>query len=458
MTLDARAEVIQAFRDRIQYCGRFRLTTDDLEILIDGFVEGLRGAKSKKPIQAACENEIRLLEEGYPQASVAKYLSCYRKAITLAVDDGVLKMTKATSHHYVHQQRVTGIEEERHEHWAMTYLKYSQETYNSLDKRQQAVKLDRLRVKDISEVDEPDRVEAVSVVLELTTEVSAGMSDAKANQSKSVRDGAISSELQQLQDDWRADLDKRVGQLRTEFAELLKADQGNSMGWFIRRIETLEEENLELRLEQDHAIAAGGSLGQDDAAEVDRLKAENVGLAQELATAQDKLTAFRRLLNGDADQGQEIAKDAAKGEPIQKHSQAEQVSTVRPQPQDTRDIPRPVGTTRGTAAGVARGPKAGKAFRRAENILLAVKDWNRLHPDQSFAINPGVLETVFRVHRQAAKEFFKAYQNELSDYHQELGVDSPRWHNRGKDTQRLREFVEEWVGRVGADSGGNAIN
>ncbi|MGB8701512.1 MAG: hypothetical protein WCD18_19020, partial [Thermosynechococcaceae cyanobacterium] len=88
-----------------------------------------------------------------------------------------------------------------------------------------------------------------------------------------------------------------------------------------------------------------------------------------------------------------------------------------------------------------RGPKVGKAFRRAEAIVMAIKDWNRLYPSESFVINPGLLETVFGIHRRAAKDFFDAYQNELWDYHQEIGVDSPKWHNRGKDTERLKAFV-----------------
>jgi Telomere resolvase len=432
VVLDVRAEVIQVFRDRIRHGSHVRLTTDDFAVLIEGFVEGLRGAKSKKPIQALCEAEIKLLEEGYPQASVAKYLSRYRTAIRAAVEDGSLQMTKATSHRYVHTQRVTGIKEERLEHWALTYLKYSNEVYESLDKRQQTVKLNRLSTEDVSEVDEmPDRVDAVPVGVELPMEVST-MPDAV--------DGEIATELQRLQDTCRTELDRRVQQLRDEFEAQLKADKGNSMGWFIRRIETLEEENLKLRLEQDKAIAAGGSLGHDDAGEVDRLKAENQAIALELKTVQQKLNAFRQLLDGDAEVSEGKADDGA----IASAPKVEQVSTVRPQPQDAGDKVQPVGTTRGISTGVSRGPKAGKAFERAENIFLAVKDWNRLHPDQAFAINAGVLETVFRVHRQAVKSFFEAYQDEIEVYHQELGVESPRWFNRGKDTQRLREFVEEW--------------
>jgi Telomere resolvase len=182
MTLDARAEAIQTFRDRIQQGDRTRLSQDDLEAMIGGFVEALRGIRAKTKIRALCEAEIKLLEEGYPQASVAKYLGRYRKAIAAAVEDGSLPITRCTSHHYVHRQRVTGIQEERHEHWALTYLKYSNEVYESLDKRQQAVKLNRLRVEDVSEVDEmPDMLEVVPVALELPLTVTP---NAKANQSK----------------------------------------------------------------------------------------------------------------------------------------------------------------------------------------------------------------------------------------------------------------------------------
>jgi Telomere resolvase len=135
LTLDVRAEVIERFRDRIRNGAHVRLTTDDFAVLIDGFVETLHRAKSKRPIRALCEAEIKLLEEGYPKPSVSKYLSQYRKAIALAVENGDLVMTRATSHRYVHTQRVTGIREERLEHWSLTFLKYSRVDYESFDSR-----------------------------------------------------------------------------------------------------------------------------------------------------------------------------------------------------------------------------------------------------------------------------------------------------------------------------------
>ncbi len=455
MALDARAEVIQVFRDHIQHGDHVRLSQDDLAVLIEGFIETLRGARSKKPIQALCEAEIKLLEEGYPQASVAKYLSQYRKAIKAAIEDGSLRMMKATSHSYVHQQRVTGILEERHEHWALTYLKYSNEVYESLDKRQQVVQTDELSAT--AAVDEVP----IPADLELPLEAATGPK-ARAVETEISRDEddmAITEEVQQLKHDWKAEMDEKIGRFRAEFlAQLEGAKQDRSVSWFVRRIEALEEENLKLRLDQDHAIATGVSLGQDNSGELDRLKAENGAIAAELKAVQDKLDAFRQLLDGDdVGVGERQAGDGGEGA-IASAPKIERVSTVNLQPQDGGDKTRPLETTRGTTTELTRGPKAGRAFERAEKIVLAIKDWNRLYPTESFAINAGVMETVFRVHRQAVKDFFEVYQNELLDYHQKLGVESPRWHNRGKDTERLKRFVDDWVKEVGANSGDGALN
>ncbi|MGB8699689.1 MAG: hypothetical protein WCD18_09765, partial [Thermosynechococcaceae cyanobacterium] len=211
--------------------------------------------------------------------------------------------------------------------------------------------------------------------------------------------------------DWIAELDRQVECLRAEFVgQIEQLRQESDAGWFVRRMEGLERENRVLRLERDRAAAAG--MDED---EVERLRAENRAIAQELRLVQDKLDAFRQLLDG----------GEAGAEPIGERG-AIVSQTVK-------------------AEAKSRGPVKGKAFNRAEAIVRAVKDWNRLYPSESFAISPGLLETVFGIHRRAAKEFFEAYQNELWDYHQEIGVDSPRWHNRGKDTEKLKKFV---VGRI----------
>jgi hypothetical protein len=266
------------------------------------------------------------------------------------------------------------------------------------------------------------------------------------------------NEVQRLRDEWRNEVERQVAELRAEVeVQLQEARQESNVGWFVRRVEGLERDNLKLRLERDQAIAEA-IQNLDKSGEVARLKSENEALAQALRLAQEKLNAFRRLLNGDTADLSQRSEDKTK-EPeavrisppdfAEKEEEVEgaiaKLRTHSPHPESTDDNSRPKETeaTQATARASTRGPKAGKAFRRAESIFLAIKDWNRLYPAESFSINPGLIETIFKVHRQAVKEFFEVYQNELWDYHQEIGVDSPRWHNRGKDTQKLRAFVQE---------------
>ncbi len=676
MPLTLRSDIIQTFRDRIHKDTHFRLSTDELQALINGFIVELKGAKTEKKIRALCEAEIKLLEEGYPQASVAKYLSKYRKTIAIAIEDGKLPLTKATSHHYIHQQRVTGIEEERHEHWALTYLKYSNEIYESIDKRPQPTLPDErlnlslvpvqpylallrgflekkgqfearwlaaaitgltgrrfaevvekgtfsltehpyllrfegqlksrsglrdsydivtlfpaaevleaiARLRKLPEVraiaklkrsalstalnafnqklnsvtgkvliqvvpplqgkkavsvlnlrslygaiavhffcperqlesdfvqhflghvmdspatgqyfryaldnDQGGLLRTTGVMLDQVSELPLGRSEKEpigelddellaidleqsiaavegtkvANEAEAkpkrggrrkakaevaamvpvVPDEAI-TEPQKPSDDLRSEIARQLEQMRTEFeAQIKELRQESNVGWFVRRVEGLERENLALRLERDKAIAA---VPKTDDAEVVRLKQENEAIALELKLAQDKLESFRRLLNG----GEAEETAAESGEAIIQQETADVVAVVEQVPAAVESygaraiVPQNAWTGRAraeTETGAKRGPKGGRAFKRAEAIFLAVKDWNRQNPFETFVLNPGLLETVFRVHRQAVKDFFEAYQNELWEYHQEIGVESPKWHNRGKDTEKLRAFVE----------------
>jgi hypothetical protein len=252
------------------------------------------------------------------------------------------------------------------------------------------------------------------------------------------------AEPQKVPNDLRSELERRLEQMRAEFESQIKElRQESNVGWFVRRVEGLERENLALRLERDRAIAA---VQKTDDTEIGRLKKEKEAIALELKLAQEKLDTFRRLLNG-GDAGATAA-----GEAIIQQDTADVVAVAEQVPAAAKaegarpSVPQSAGggTARAKAeTGAKRGPKGGKAFKRAESIFLAVKDWNRLNPLESFAFNAGILETVFRVHRQAVKDFFEAYQNELWEYHQEIGVESPKWHNRGKDTEKLRAFVEE---------------
>lgn len=768
-----RREIIDSYRDRIAQGDRLRLSQEDLSGLVEGFIALLKrsetAAETEGQIKALCEAEIQLLEEGYPQASVAKYVTVYRKAITAAIAAGVLVLSDQNSHRFIHQQRVTGLREERLEHWALTYLKYSPQIYESIDRRSQLVNrgkqlnLRLVRVerylsllrsflekkgssearwlgvaiagltgRRFSEVmakgtfrltnhpyllhfegqlkSRGERAEGYDIVtlfpatevldaivrlrslptvnqiaqhtgkelsialnifnqklnrvcnaalvgvvpplegkksvsvhnlrslygaiavylfcpelqhdyafvqhflghvmdspatghyfrfalcdnqgnllrkkgillnqvaplpLEQETERPVPkttprktraqkephqQANQQANQQLSQQtkaqaalaeaaseDAGLASipAVQKLQQAWQAEVCQQIASLRDEFeAQLQELRQESHAGWFVRRIEGLERENLQLRLERDKAIASVASEGK----ELERLKTEKALLAQELKQAQGKLDGFRRLLTedegvaapqiGQADfaPNREESRTNRKSELQPKlepelelelelelepeletkleqpsalpHSAPEvvgnqprkqtqgnrrkkvSVGTVRaiaaqetppldfspsaqhqppnhqppnhqspePQPPEPQSAPSdqtnhteliPTAKQLETAALLeeavlkAHAPKAKKAFQRAEAIFLAIKDWNRLNPFETFVVSPGLLETVFHVHRQAAKEFCEVFQNELWEYHQEIGVESPRWHNRGKDTQKLKSFVEK---------------
>jgi Telomere resolvase len=617
-----RDEVVERFRYRIGTAGRLRLSKDDLASLIDGFVGLLKGVVSESEIKSLCEAEIRLLEEGYPQPTVAKYLTVYRKAIVRAIADGSVCLTDGNSHHFVHQQRVTGLQEERLEHWALTYLKYAPEVYEAIGQRSQlanrgkqlnlrlvpvdlylkllreflhcsglfadrwlAVAIAGLTGRRFAEVvakgtfsltehshrlhfegqqksarsegydiltlipaqdvlDAISRlrqfpeVKAISRLKGEEFKTALNLLNRKLNamcgaalrevvppldgkqtvtihnlrglygaiavylfcplhqheyafiqhylghvmsspatghyfryaladaQGKPLRDKGVSlsgigvlpvpmsdyqeemmikkqrngqdvpvGEAQSTPDQWLTVL----AELRSDFESRLSVlEQRSGTSWIINRIETLEVENLSLRQERDEAISFM-EQNQGSVAELQRLRAENEILAQNLRQAQSKLDGFRQLLNGTDAIDSSVPKAAQMlQEPPISLEEVVPVKRAHTRQESVREAP-------GSYSKV-RGPKSGKAFQRAEAIFLAIKDWNHLYPSESFAINPGLLETVFRVHRQAAKDFFEAYQNELWEYHQELGVESPRWHNRGKDTEKLKVFVLEKLG------------
>jgi integrase len=130
VTRSTRAEIIARFRQRIAEGSRTRLPKDELQALIEAFLELLQGAKTKTKIQGLCEAELALLEEGYPQPTVAKvYLPKYRNAIRAAMADGELPMTERTSRLYDYQKRTSGEEGVALDHLALAFLKYDQQTY-----------------------------------------------------------------------------------------------------------------------------------------------------------------------------------------------------------------------------------------------------------------------------------------------------------------------------------------
>jgi Telomere resolvase len=88
--------------------------------------------------------------------------------------------------------------------------------------------------------------------------------------------------------------------------------------------------------------------------------------------------------------------------------------------------------------------KLGGAVDRANSIFLAVQAWNRLHPEQSFALTLSLLKDEFGINFKAARDFLAEKQNQIWELHQSSGVENARSHNRqgGRDIGKLKQFVQ----------------
>jgi hypothetical protein len=130
---NTRAEIVTNFRTRIAKGQRSKLSKLELEELIAIFITTLQLLSDASSIQQLCQDEIALLEEGYPPASVAKnYLPKYRRAIALAVEEQRIILNKNNSHTYTYFK--DGAEHLTTEHWALTYLKYDRTSYEQFAK------------------------------------------------------------------------------------------------------------------------------------------------------------------------------------------------------------------------------------------------------------------------------------------------------------------------------------
>ena len=146
-----RDEAVSNYRHRIQSGKRTKMTSDERQILIDWFIHNLKTLNSKDAIQSLCEREIALLEEGYPQNTIASdILGKYRHAIAKAIEENHLPLTPDNSHHYTYQKRDTGEKVATHSHYALTYLKYDSQTYQQL--RNQTIDVNNQRQDNLQPV------------------------------------------------------------------------------------------------------------------------------------------------------------------------------------------------------------------------------------------------------------------------------------------------------------------
>lgn len=142
MDIVSRSQIVQSYRQRIAEGKRNKLSRQELSELIQFFIDALKSLKQESDIQALCAAEMELLQEGYSISTLAgDYIPLYREAIATAIDSGELPNI---GHTYSYTEVNTGIQRQRTEHYALTYLKYDKHTYTNI--RQESVQRNAKRM------------------------------------------------------------------------------------------------------------------------------------------------------------------------------------------------------------------------------------------------------------------------------------------------------------------------
>jgi hypothetical protein len=238
-----------------------------------------------------------------------------------------------------------------------------------------------------------------------------------------------------------------------------------TLTWLTSEVKSLRQLLLDVEKERD-------SLKQDlekasaFSSQIERLQNENISLKSQLQQQRAKLDSLSNLLGN----GSQSAIASPKKEkslssrPFQDEGLASSTETsqsLAPNlPSDATEKTSPVaiapdGTAKaaialqqtsdalsGRGEAIPSCLHGGKAVARAKRIFEAIQQWNSLHPDDLFAINRGLLETVFGINRKAVGIFTDSHAEILEQYHHSLGI-SPFSHNRGKDTSLLKAFVSQ---------------
>ncbi|WP_242578257.1 protelomerase family protein [Chroococcus sp. FPU101] len=257
------------------------------------------------------------------------------------------------------------------------------------------------------------------------------------------------------------------------------SDLAKTLAWLTDEITSFRQRVQQLEIERDDLQS---QLEQSllPHPQVDQLQSENDRLKSELEKANATLSVFRQLLNGNDDPpneplgaksepkssfGKENPKAAAVPDPVQSSKVAvslgkkldkEGQSSKKMINYDTHELNKQdcpslsmfndsqLTRTSETTPKNRRKPRAdGGARQRAIAIFNALQQWNQLHPDYTFAMTPALLEVTFHIHRAAAHQFIEEFKEQIAQHHQTIGVTTLRTHNRGKDVEPFKAFVEQ---------------
>ncbi len=219
---------------------------------------------------------------------------------------------------------------------------------------------------------------------------------------------ALRAVLGQAEAGWKQQ--QQTPQLQPDALEAI-AHQAATLRWLTTELETLRAENKQLKQKVD----SGGTNEphRELTKKIEHLQQQNAQLQQQL----QQFDAIRQAFLGTSTQAPPQTQETHQSD------DSSTQPTLEPQPAETR---------------------ANSAKDRAKAIFNAISQWNQQHPNDTYAINAGLLEREFGINRKAAKTFMDEEKEAIEQLHQTGAVNNPSYHNRGKDsTEEFVQFVEQ---------------
>ncbi|MEL4895932.1 protelomerase family protein, partial [Crocosphaera sp. Alani8] len=183
---------------------------------------------------------------------------------------------------------------------------------------------------------------------------------------------------------------------------------------------------------------------RDDEIQIQQLQESINKLQKENDFLSQQITQLNNQINNQQQENQHLKETVKRFETVRQVILGEQLSlpidTNTPSSISQKKTQQKTSqTTRKT-----RGLK-GAAKNKAKKVLDAVTQWNKDNPDQTWAINTCFLETYFGIHRKVALEFQEEYKSPIEQLHSNCNVSNTRTHNRGKDSEKIKAFVETFL-------------
>ncbi len=212
------------------------------------------------------------------------------------------------------------------------------------------------------------------------------------------------------------------------------SNQSHTLAWLTQRLESLESEHHQNHHSHDDLDAI-----QSLEAQIQKLQQDNTHLKQQLSllqTENDQLQQENQKLTLISNRV-EVARQALFGSQLSLPIETDNT------PQKTDQTIKSQKTSKTQQKQTRQ--RNDSAVERAKTITSAILQWNQDHPDDSWAVNRGLLEKTFGINRPAAGRFLEIHSSLVTQVNQIGKVKNVRSHNRRKDPTPLQSFVDTFI-------------